>query len=63
MFWDFDDTMYLVHKDISDRLWGDSGIRHFFSLYDIKLFQHSIDPTQRDNLAMELSYQDRILNL
>lgn len=24
MFWDFDDMMYLVHKDMSDRLWGDS---------------------------------------
>ena len=26
VFWDFDDTMYIVHKDLSDRLWGDSGI-------------------------------------
>lgn len=24
VFWAFDDTMYLVHKDFSDRLWGDS---------------------------------------
>lgn len=24
VFWDFDDTMYVVHKDLSDRLWGDS---------------------------------------
>ena len=24
VFWDFDDSMYLVHKDASDRLWGDS---------------------------------------
>ncbi len=24
MFWDFDDRMYLVHKDWTDRLWGDS---------------------------------------
>ena len=30
VFWDFDDTMYIVHKDISDRLWGDSGIKTFF---------------------------------
>ncbi len=30
VFWDFDDTMYLVHKDISDRLWGDSIIGSFF---------------------------------
>ncbi len=27
MFWTFDDTMYLVHKDVSDRLWGDSAIK------------------------------------
>jgi len=30
VFWDFDDTMYIVHKDLSDRLWGDSGIKTFF---------------------------------
>ena len=24
VFWDFDDTIYIVHKDLSDRLWGDS---------------------------------------
>jgi glycerophosphoryl diester phosphodiesterase len=24
VFWDFDDSMYLVHKDLGDRLWGDS---------------------------------------
>ncbi|MBT3193608.1 MAG: hypothetical protein HN341_13750 [Verrucomicrobia bacterium] len=30
VFWDFDDTMYLVHKDGSDRLWGDSGLRTFW---------------------------------
>lgn len=30
VFWDFDDTMYVVHKDHSDRLWGDSGIETFF---------------------------------
>jgi len=29
VFWDFDDTMYIVHKDFSDRLWGDSGIKTF----------------------------------
>ncbi len=27
MFWDFDDEMYLVHKDVSDRLWSESGPR------------------------------------
>jgi len=30
IFWDFDDKMYLVHKDASDRLWGDSGLKAFF---------------------------------
>ena len=29
VFWDFDDTMYIVHKDMSDRLWGDSSIKEF----------------------------------
>jgi glycerophosphoryl diester phosphodiesterase len=24
MFWDFDDRMYVVHKDLGDRLWGTS---------------------------------------
>lgn len=26
VFWDFDDTIFIVHKDLSDRLWGTSGI-------------------------------------
>jgi glycerophosphoryl diester phosphodiesterase len=30
VFWDFDDTMYIVHKDLSDRLWGDSTVKTFF---------------------------------
>jgi glycerophosphoryl diester phosphodiesterase len=37
VFWDFDDTMVIVHKDISDRLWGDSGIRTFFQFVRYKL--------------------------
>jgi hypothetical protein len=37
MFWDFDDTIYIVHKDLSDRLWGDSGIRTFCQLLRYKL--------------------------
>jgi len=37
VFWDFDDTIYIVHKDISDRLWGDSGIRTFGQLVRYKL--------------------------
>ncbi len=29
VFWDFDDSIYLVHRDLSDRLWGESGLRTF----------------------------------
>jgi glycerophosphoryl diester phosphodiesterase len=31
VFWSFDDTMYIVHKDFSDRLWGDGGFKTFFN--------------------------------
>ncbi len=44
VFWDFDDTMYIVHKDISDRLWGYSGIRAFLQFVRfnlVSLFQQS----------------------
>ncbi len=44
VFWDFDDTMYVVHKDLSDRLWGTSRIRTFFQWVRYKLlfpFLHS----------------------
>jgi len=37
VFWDFDDTIYIVHKDISDRLWGDSGIRAFCQFVRYKI--------------------------
>ena len=37
VFWDFDDNMYIVHKDFSDRLWGDSVIRTFFQFVQYKL--------------------------
>lgn len=30
VFWDFDDAIYVVHKDFSDRLWGHSDIRTIF---------------------------------
>jgi glycerophosphoryl diester phosphodiesterase len=30
VFWDFDDTIFMVHKDLSDRMWGTSSIRNFF---------------------------------
>ncbi len=31
VFWNFDDTMYIVHKNFSDRLWGDGGFKTFFN--------------------------------
>lgn len=37
VFWDFDDKMYIVHKDFSDRLWGDSVIKAFFQFMKYKL--------------------------
>jgi glycerophosphoryl diester phosphodiesterase len=46
MFWDFDDTIYIVHKDLSDRLWGDSGIRTFCQFVRYKL----VSPFQRRKL-------------
>jgi len=30
MFWDFDDRMYLVHKDSADRLWGTSTVTNIW---------------------------------
>lgn len=44
VFWDFDDNIYVVHKDTGDRIWGDSAIKTFFRFvrYTIfSLFQHS----------------------
>jgi glycerophosphoryl diester phosphodiesterase len=37
VFWAFDDRMYIVHKDISDRLWGESYISAFcqYALYKL----------------------------
>jgi len=37
VFWDFGDKMYIVHKDFSDRLWGDSGLRTFINFLQYKL--------------------------
>jgi len=37
VFWDFEDTIYIVHKDLSDRLWGDSFLKTFFQLVRYKL--------------------------
>ncbi|MBI9019965.1 MAG: hypothetical protein JEZ10_01750 [Verrucomicrobia bacterium] len=36
VFWDFDDAIYVVHKDLSDRMWGDSGLKTFFDLIRYK---------------------------
>lgn len=33
VFWSFDDTMYIVHKDLSDRMWGDSALRTIFNWF------------------------------
>lgn len=30
VFWDFDDSMYILHKDFSDRLWGQSAFSNFW---------------------------------
>jgi glycerophosphoryl diester phosphodiesterase len=37
VFWDFEDTIYIVHKDLSDRLWGDSYLKNFFQFVRYKL--------------------------
>lgn len=37
VFWDFDDTIYVVHKDLSDRLWGTTRVRMFFQWVRYKL--------------------------
>ena len=37
VFWDFDDTMYLVHKDLSDRLWGESWLKTFVQFVGFKI--------------------------
>ena len=37
VFWDFDDRMYIVHKELSDRLWGNSWLRTCFDQLRYKL--------------------------
>jgi glycerophosphoryl diester phosphodiesterase len=37
VLWDFDDTMYIVHKDMSDRLWGESSLRTFWRFVRYKI--------------------------
>jgi len=31
VFWNFNDTLYIVHKNFSDRLWGDGRLKTFFN--------------------------------
>jgi len=57
LFWDFDDALYLVHKDRSDRLWGDSGIKTFFQSLRYRLAA----PFHRDLISERSSgQQDRL---
>ena len=37
VFWDFDDTMFVVHKNTSDRLWGDSYLNTVFKSLHYKM--------------------------
>jgi len=37
VFWDFDDKIYMVHKDSSDRMWGDSTAANLLYLAKYKL--------------------------
>ena len=37
VFWDFDDAIYVVHKNFSDRLWGRSGIRAIYEQLKYRL--------------------------
>lgn len=42
VFWNFGDTMYIVHKDFSDRLWGESGTVNFIDWIRYKIsWKHS----------------------
>jgi hypothetical protein len=38
VFWDFDDAMYVVHKNFSDRLWGHSALRTGYDHARYRLF-------------------------
>jgi len=52
VFWDFDDTIYIVHKDLSDRLWGDSGIKTVYQFVRYKLASLSSGTTARGNFGI-----------
>ena len=56
VFWDFDDTMYIVHKDLSDRLWGDSGIKTFFNFLHYKLISVFRRVNLKGTKALHLNY-------
>ncbi len=44
MFWDFEDGMYLVHKDSGDRLWGTSAVANAWQQFLFRAFPPS--PTE-----------------
>lgn len=37
VFWDFDNAMYVVHKDLTDRMWGDSGFKNLLDVLRVQL--------------------------
>ncbi len=37
VFWSLNDTMYIVHKDFSDRLWGDGALKTFLDWLQYKI--------------------------
>jgi glycerophosphoryl diester phosphodiesterase len=37
VFWAFDDTMYIVHKDLSDRLWSEGAVKNFWDSLRCKI--------------------------
>lgn len=50
MFWDFDDTIFMVHKDLSDRLWGTSAIGSLYQSLRYRLanlFRYGSVPVRR----------------
>ncbi len=48
-FWDFGDAMFIVHRDLSDRVWGDSAIKTFYQTtrYNLISFLRRIVPGGR----------------
>ena len=47
VFWDFDEAIYLVHKNVSDRLWGQSWPRSLFEQARYRLVFPLIRRTQK----------------